>query len=272
MHTESAHTQTNTHMYTHTHTHTHRGTCIHTHTHTHTHTQTHTHAHIHIHTHTEAYTFTYTHTHTCCNPLLRKLLSEDVLSLSSVADILQYFIKWVNMTRFRVEMIDVVCVNLCACVCVCVCVCVYLLCSMHAKESTHIMFSTCISIRSQAILQHHVVCDVFLVLFHSHKSMHVGISLLHSKSIVGLSNALFSVVVVVLTIIVISTQAEKLPDWVEGELGESVASSLFHRSEGMGNPAATSTWVSNASSSRGVRQRFNAVFYSPSKHRQAQFV
>ena len=73
----------------------------------------------------------------------------------------------------------------------------------------------------------------------------------------------------------LALQAEKLPDWVEGELGESVGSSLFRRSEGLGNPAATSTWVSNAGSSlRGVRQRFNAVFYSPRSYtyRQAQFV
>ncbi|XP_076459677.1 uncharacterized protein LOC143292894 isoform X2 [Babylonia areolata] len=62
--------------------------------------------------------------------------------------------------------------------------------------------------------------------------------------------------------------AEKLPDWVEGELGESVGSSLFRKSEGLGNPAATSTWVSNAGSSlHGMRQRFNAVFYSPARHR-----
>ncbi|XP_070185125.1 trichohyalin-like isoform X3 [Littorina saxatilis] len=50
--------------------------------------------------------------------------------------------------------------------------------------------------------------------------------------------------------------ADKLPDWVEGELGETVGSSLFRRSDGTGNPAATSTWVSNAGSSlHGTRQR-----------------
>ncbi|KAL8592673.1 hypothetical protein ACOMHN_037613 [Nucella lapillus] len=50
--------------------------------------------------------------------------------------------------------------------------------------------------------------------------------------------------------------ADKLPDWVEGELGESVGSSLFRRSQGLGHPAATSTWVSNAASSlHGTRQR-----------------
>ena len=66
-----------------------------------------------------------------------------------------------------------------------------------------------------------------------------------------------------------------MPDWVEGELGETVGSSLFRHSDGLGNPAATSTWVSNAGSSlRGVRQRFNAVFYSPRSfsYRQGQFV
>ncbi|GFS06654.1 centrosomal protein of 112 kDa-like, partial [Elysia marginata] len=41
----------------------------------------------------------------------------------------------------------------------------------------------------------------------------------------------------------ISPQAERLPDWVEGELGESHGTSGVLRS--LGNPAATSTWVSS---------------------------
>ncbi|PVD38829.1 hypothetical protein C0Q70_01453 [Pomacea canaliculata] len=49
---------------------------------------------------------------------------------------------------------------------------------------------------------------------------------------------------------------EKLPDWVEGELAESTGSSLFRHMEDLGNPAATSTWVSHAGSSlHGARQR-----------------
>lgn len=56
-------------------------------------------------------------------------------------------------------------------------------------------------------------------------------------------------------------QIEKLPDWVEGELAESTGSSLFRHMEDLGNPAATSTWVSHAGSSlHGGRQRFNAAF------------
>ncbi|CAL1536878.1 unnamed protein product [Lymnaea stagnalis] len=37
---------------------------------------------------------------------------------------------------------------------------------------------------------------------------------------------------------------DRLPDWVEGELGDTIGSSIFPKS--LGNPAATSTWVSSA--------------------------
>ncbi|KAK7493312.1 hypothetical protein BaRGS_00015438 [Batillaria attramentaria] len=52
-------------------------------------------------------------------------------------------------------------------------------------------------------------------------------------------------------------ETEKLPDWVEGELADTIGSSVFRRSDGHhGNPAATSTWVSQAGSSlRNTRQR-----------------
>ncbi|XP_059139719.1 centrosomal protein of 112 kDa-like [Physella acuta] len=40
-----------------------------------------------------------------------------------------------------------------------------------------------------------------------------------------------------------SYMAETLPDWVEGELSDTVGSSIFHKSTG--HPAATSTWVSS---------------------------
>ncbi|GFO39281.1 centrosomal protein of 112 kda-like, partial [Plakobranchus ocellatus] len=43
-------------------------------------------------------------------------------------------------------------------------------------------------------------------------------------------------------------KAEHLPDWVEGELGESQGSSGFPKS--LGNPAATSTWVSSVGDRR----------------------
>lgn len=63
---------------------------------------------------------------------------------------------------------------------------------------------------------------------------------------------------------------EKLPDWVEGELADTIGSSVFRHSDSVrgGNPAATSTWVSQAGSSlRTARQRFNAVFYSVNSRR-----
>ncbi|XP_046555303.1 centrosomal protein of 112 kDa-like [Haliotis rubra] len=57
-------------------------------------------------------------------------------------------------------------------------------------------------------------------------------------------------------------EVDKVPDWVNGELLESMGSSLARRS--LGNPAATSTWLSGSSTvARDVRERFNAVFYSP---------